>query len=137
MNVVEHDVHLALGAEYGVPLAYLPNEVIEHDGKEVAIERLCRVVSKSITNSADDPAQLAMGSEDGISAILLLRCVATSIGSANLPNLDFVFVGAPEQEQEARTLLERWGAKFYFIRDRGNVDPAQVLPDLHCPSDPD
>ena len=135
MNVVEHDVAAALGSEYATPLAYLPNEDMERDGKDVTVERVCGLVSKSITGAANRAAQLAMGSEDGVSAILLLRCVAARLGPVSLTNLDFVFVGDAGQEQEARTLVERWGAKFYFVRDRGNVDPAQFFPDLHCPED--
>ena len=129
MNVVHHDAALALGAEYAPRLSYLPLS----ESHEVGIDRLCRLISKAIADSAGKPDQWAMGSEDGESAILVLRCVAATIGPRTLPDLDFVFVSDPAQAQEAQAIVERWGAKYYFVRDRGKeVDPAQLFPERQC-----
>jgi hypothetical protein len=112
-NVVHEAARAALHAERGMPrMGYMPPDM---QGEDVYWG--CYHTAKAIAGAAGEPDQFAVASDDGKRSIEMLRCIAKENGDLKLPLLEFVFVGGPEDEDEARRIVEAWGAKFLFVAD--------------------
>jgi len=137
-NAAHEAAQLALGTEYGPRFAYLPPDLLERDDRAAAIDDACHLVARELLDSAKQPDQWGMASDDGKSGIELLRCIAGVVGATGLPLLELAYVGQRAQEPEARALVEQWGARFRFVTDPGEAVPPtlQAFVDKHCPSDP-
>ena len=122
MNEASEAARAALGTEYGPRMAYLPEEVLESAGRDLAVARLCEIAAQAMDTAKDDVDNFAVAAVNDDAQMLLLHCLDETLGATQLPKLRLVFVGNPGLEPAARAIVESWGATFFFAVDHGRFD---------------
>ncbi|MBT8144030.1 MAG: hypothetical protein KJO55_04970 [Gammaproteobacteria bacterium] len=100
----------ALALPHSPRLTYLPETTKpENDAF------LCRMVSKTLVDTADSDDAMAFSAPDTNRLFRLLRCIDRELDGASLPSLRVAYVGNPRHRKKAQRIVESWDASFVFV----------------------